>query len=115
MKLRIIIAILLLAPMALAQTTLPLTYEWAAPEGGSPVVHYDVWISLDGGEWLIHASTPDATPHITIDAEALVPIRIRVAGVDAQGRAGPVSNPSISHTPDPGPPGACGIPVLMSR
>ena len=96
---------------ALAQTTLDIDYTWTAPTSGSPVDHYIVEHSVDGGAWTQIASA--SSNSYTLTATVGLSHRIRVAGVDAQGRQGTYSAPSDAYTPDPGPPGQPGKPILF--
>jgi hypothetical protein len=96
---------------ALAQTTMDVDYSWTAPTSGSPVDHYIVEHSVDGGVWTQIASA--SSNSYTLVATVGVSHRIRVAGVDAEGRQGPYSVSSDPYTPDPGPPGQPGKPILF--
>lgn len=102
------------AAAASAQTTVEATAEWGAPTTGTPVVDYVVQLSADGGTWETIANTPDTI--YGVDLETGHSYRVRVAGIDAEGRQGPWSLPSepyIAGDIDPGPPGAPGQPVPL--
>ncbi len=100
-----------IAPTALAQTTEAVNYSWTAPTTGSAVHHYVVEHSINGGAWVQVAT-------VTINGYTLAATygeahRIRVAGVDAQGRQGPFSVASEPYTPDLGAPGQPGQPIAI--
>lgn len=111
-------ALLLLLPLMVpptwAQTTsMQVTYHWTAPTTGSPVDHYNVQVSYNGGETWV--DLPDVTSNTTtITMPVLVEATVRVRGVDLSSRAGPWSATSDPYTPDPGPPGSCGKPQIGS-
>jgi len=106
------ILVALIAPgHALAQTSVDVQYAWTAPTTGSPVDHYLVQHSADGGSWVNLGNVNELT--YTLSAEYGVSHQIRVAGVDAQGRQGPFSQPSDPYTPDAGSPGQPGKPILF--
>lgn len=96
---------------AQAQTTVDVDYSWTAPTSGSPVDHYVVQHSVDGGAWYQVGTA--ASNSYTLSAEVGHSHRLRVAGVDAQSRLGEYSDPSDAYTPDPGPPGKPGKPILF--
>jgi len=109
--LAIILAALAAVP-AMAQTaTMDVAYQWTAPTTGSAVDHYVVQESIDGGAWADIATTP--ANNYTLAATVGVSHRIRVAGVDAQGRQGLFSVASDPYTPDPGAPGQPGQPIIF--
>ena len=97
---------------ALAQTgTMDVSYQWTAPTTGSAVDHYVVQESVDGGTWTTVATTP--TNSYTLAATVGASHRIRVAGVDGEGRQGVFSVASEAYTPDPGAPGQPGQPIIF--
>lgn len=98
------------AAPAVAQT-MDVAYQWTAPTTGSAVDHYVVQQSIDGGAWAQVGSVPTVT--YTLAATIGVSHRVRVAGVDAQGRQGLFSLPSDPYTPDPGAPGQPGKPIIF--
>jgi hypothetical protein len=101
-----------LAPAALAQTTtMQVSYTWTAPTTGSPVDHYVVQHSINGGAW-VQVATVTTTAYV-LTATIGEPHQIRVAGVDAQGRQGVWSTASDAYTPDAGAPGQPGKPVVI--
>jgi hypothetical protein len=102
--------LILLVSVANAQTV-TLEYTWDAPTEGTPVEHYIIQHSVNGGVF----STVGTAQTNTFVLEATVgdTHRIRVAGVDDQSRQGPFSEPSDPYTPDLGPPGQPGKPILM--
>jgi len=102
--------ILLAGGTALAQEQ--VTYTWTAPTTGSPVDHYVVQHSVDGGAWVTVATDVTGTTYV-LSAEYDHQHQIRVAGVDAQGRQGPFSEPSDPYTPTLGAPGQPGKPVAV--
>ncbi len=103
---------LLMGPLpAAAQTTVQATASWSPPSTGSPVDHYVVQISIDGGAFG-NAGTTNTTS-ITLTLTVGSTYTVRVAGVDAQDRQGPYSPQSDSYTPDLGPPGTPGKPIIM--
>jgi len=106
-----ILTVVLVPGHALAQTTVDVAYVWTAPTTGSPVDHYVVQHSADGGAWVTLGTAPDLS--FTLSAEYGVSHRIRVAGVDAQNRQGPYSLPSEAYTPDAGAPGQPGQPIIF--
>jgi hypothetical protein len=112
--LMILVALVVLVPMVVeAQTTtMPVTYTWTAPTTGSAVHHYIVQTSANLTAWTTLTAQP-ATPVITIPAAVGVNIQIRVAGVDAQGRQGLWSDPSIPFVLDAGAPGVSGTPIRV--
>lgn len=102
--------ILMAGGAALAQEQ--VTYTWTAPTTGSPVDHYVVQHSVDGGAWVTVATDVTETTYV-LSAEYDHQHQIRVAGVDAQGRQGPFSEPSDPYTPTLGAPGQPGKPVAV--
>jgi hypothetical protein len=99
------------ASPAAAQSTVEATYVWTPPETGSPVEYYIVEHSVNGGGYQQIATTASAT--YTLVATVGDTHQIRVRGVDAEDREGPNSLPSDPYTPDLGPPGQPGQPVLF--
>jgi len=80
-----------------SQEPVQATAGWSPPTYGTPVVHYLLQHQEEGGIWQTVSDTPDTFYTLTItyfDAH-----RVRVCGVDAQGRQGPYSLPSDWHTP----------------
>jgi hypothetical protein len=100
-----------LAAPASAQTTVTLNYTWDPPTTGSPAVNYVVEHSVNGGPYVQIATSPDNT--YSLQATVGDEHRIRVAGVDDQDRQGPFSLPSDPYTPDLGPPGQPGTPIIF--
>ncbi len=96
---------------AQAQTTMDISYSWTAPTSGSPVDHYIVEHRMDGGGWTEIANVGSNT--YTLTATIGRSHQIRVAGVDAQGHQGPYSVASDPYTPEPGPPGQPGKPIIF--
>ena len=101
----------LVSTQALAQTSVDVQYQWTAPTTGSPVDHYVVQHSMDGGNWVNVGNVSQLA--YTLTADYGVSHQIRVAGVDVQGRQGPYSQPSDPYTPDAGSPGQPGKPILF--
>lgn len=99
------------ATPAVAQTTVEVTYVWTAPSTGSPVDHYIVEHSVNGGGYSQIATTTGTT--YTLAATIGDSHQIRVRGVDAEDREGPNSLPSDPYVPDLGPPGQPGQPILF--
>lgn len=104
--------ILLLAAGGAALAQEQVTYTWTAPTTGSPVDHYIVQHSVDGGAWVTVADNVTETTYV-LSADYDHQHQIRVAGVDAQGRQGPFSEPSDPYTPTLGAPGQPGKPVAV--
>lgn len=103
-------AIMMTQGAAMAQT-MEVNYSWSAPTTGSPVDHYIVQLSVDGGSWTQIGTAASNT--YTLTATVGHSHRIRVSGVDAQDRQGTYSAASDPYTPDPGPPGQPGKPILF--
>ncbi len=99
------------AAPAAAQTTVQVTASWTAPTEGSPVEHYVLQLSTDGGPFVTVGSVT-GTEYV-LELEVGSTYIARVAGVDAQDRQGPWSEESEPYTPDIGPPGAPGKPLVM--
>ena len=107
----VLMAVMLPVTSTLAQTEIEVNYTWTAPTSGSPVDHYVVQHSIDGGQWYEIGTTNDNT--FTLSAEVGLSHQIRVAGVDAEDRQGPFSVASDPYLPDSGEPGQPGKPVLF--
>ncbi len=107
----LLITTIIAASPALAQTELPVNYEWTAPVSGSPVDHYVVQQSVNGGPWVQIATASSVT--YTLSATIGDSHSIRVAGVDAQDRQGAYSVASDPYTPDLGNPGQPGKPIIF--
>ncbi len=89
-----------------------VSYTWSAPSTGSPVTHYVVQASVNGGPF----ETVD--DNVAVNSYILVAAyeneyAIRVAGVDSQGRQGPWSVASDPYTPTLGAPGQPGKPIAV--
>jgi hypothetical protein len=95
---------------ALAQTV-EVTANWSPPTEGSPVDHYILQLSTNGGPFTTVGSVEGTsyTLELTVGSTYVA----RVAGVDAESRQGPWSLESDPYTPDLGPPGQPGKPMLM--
>jgi hypothetical protein len=74
------------------------------------VHHYVVQKSEAAGAWTAVGTSTTTT--FVLTATVGVAVQIRVAGVDAQSRTGVWSSPSDAFTPDAGPPGQPGKPVV---
>lgn len=94
-------------------TPVSATANWTPPTTGSPVHHYRVELKTDAGPFVI-AGMPLA-PSITLTLESGHTYVVRVAGIDAQDRQGPFSDPSEPYTPDLGAPGGCGKPIVVQN
>jgi hypothetical protein len=105
------LALLALVSPAAAQSTEDVTYNWTPPTEGSPVVYYVVEHSVNGGPF-VQIATATSTSY-TLSATIGDTHQIRVAGVDAQDRTGPFSDPSDPYSPELGPPGKPGKPQLV--
>ena len=99
---------------ASAQTSVQVTASWDPPTTGSPVVHYVLQLSVDGGQTYGTVATVEDTS-VQLELEIGQTYIARVAGVDSQDRQGPWSLPSDPYTPDivPGPPGQPGQPMIL--
>jgi len=101
-----LLAVLVQVP-CFGQTLVESNYAWNTPAGGSPVHHYIVEISVNDGPWVEIGTSPE--PVFTYQSQVGEVVRLRVAGVDEQGRQGPFSDPSPSYTigivDGPGQPG----------
>ncbi len=96
---------------AAAQTAVEVTASWNAPTEGTPVEHYVFQLSTDGGPFVTVGSVTTTSYTLQLDVDHTYVAR--VAGVDAQDRQGPWSEASDPYTPDVGPPGAPGKPIIM--
>lgn len=92
-------------------TTVQVTASWNAPTEGSPVQHYVLQIATDGGPYATVATV--AGTSYTLELEIDRTYTARVAGVDSQDRQGPWSLESDPYTPDVGPPGQPGKPLIL--
>lgn len=108
-----IILALVFAGVVNGQTLPEVTYQWTEPTTGSFAETYVVEYTDDGVNWEQLAIVD--TTQITIrDIFANHnTYQIRVAGVDALGRQGPFSVPSIPYTVDFGVPGIPGQPIFI--
>ena len=106
-----ILSLILIQGTALAQTEVQVNYSWTAPVDGSPVDHYVVQHSINGGAWTEIATA--ASNSYTLTASVGDSHQIRVAGVDAESRQGGFSDPSDAYSPDVGAPGQPGKPILF--
>ena len=107
----VLLAIVLPAASSLAQAEVQVNYTWTAPTTGSPVDHYVVQHSINGGQWAQIATTNENS--YTLSATVGQSHQIRVAGVDAEDRQGPFSVASDPYMPDLGAPGQPGKPILF--
>ena len=105
----VLLAVLMPAASSLAQV--PVNYTWTAPTTGSPVEHYVVEHSINGGQWTQIDTTNDNS--YTLSASEGQSHQIRVAGVDSSDRQGIFSVASDSYMPDEGAPGKPGKPILF--
>jgi hypothetical protein len=106
--------LLILAVPASAQTVANATASWGTPAYGTPVDHYVLQLSTNDGPWI--TTTTSSNNSVVIELSSADEHRIRVAGVDTQGRQGPYSIPSNSYSPsgdNSGPPGQPGQPMLV--
>lgn len=104
----LLMSVVIVLPAA-AQTEVDVSYTWTAPTSGSPVHHYVVQHSVNGGSWT-QIDTASSNSY-TLSARMGESHRIRVAGVDAQDRQGPYSQASDAYTPDAGAPSQPGQPI----
>ena len=107
----LITAAVLIATPVLAQTEIPVNYQWTAPTTGTPVDHYVVEHAVNGGSWTQIATA--SSNSFTLAAAVGEAHQIRVAGVDADGRQGVYSVASDPYEPDAGPPGQPGKPIVF--
>jgi len=73
------------------------TAGWSPPTYGTPVEHYVLQHSINDGAWQLVGTTQDTL--YTFGISFLDSHRVRVAGVDAEGRQGPFSLPSNYYRP----------------
>ena len=106
-----VLALSVLGALPAAAQTVQVSASWTPPTEGSPVDHYVLQISTDGGPFTTVASV-SATSY-TLSLEVGSSYVARVAGVDAQDRQGPWSVDSDPYSPDLGPPGQPGKPIIM--
>lgn len=104
-------ALSLLGALPAAAQTVQVTASWTAPTEGSPVDHYVLQLSTDGGPFTTVGSVTGTS--YTLDLDVGSTYIARVAGVDAQDRQGPWSPESDPYSPDIGPPGQPGKPMIM--
>jgi hypothetical protein len=95
-----ILMMILAAGAVSAQTTVDATAGWSPPTYGTPVEHYVLQHSINDGAWATVGTTTDTLYTMTISYTDFH--RVRVAGVDAEGRQGPFSLPSNSYNPSEG-------------
>ena len=105
----VLLAVLMPAASSLAQV--PVNYSWTAPSTGTPVEHYVVEHSINGGQWTQIDTTNDNS--YTLSASEGQSHQIRVAGVDSEDRQGPFSVASDPFMPDAGAPGQPGKPIIF--
>jgi hypothetical protein len=96
---------------AAAQTIVQVTASWTPPTEGSPVDHYVLQLSIDGGPFTTVGSVTGTS--YTLDLAVGQSYVARVAGIDAEDRQGPWSEASDAYSPDVGPPGQPGKPIIM--
>jgi len=102
----VLFAVLLPAGSSLAQTEMPINYEWTVPTSGTAVDHYVVEHSIDGGQWVQVGTSNDNS--FTLSATVGQSHQIRVAGMDSSDRQGPysvASDPYMLEATAPGKPG----------
>ena len=58
----VLLAVLLPAASSFAQTEIQVNYTWTAPTTGTPVDHYVVQHSVNGGHWTQVGTVPTTTP-----------------------------------------------------
>jgi len=101
----------LLGALPAAAQTVQVAATWTPPNEGSPVHHYILQLSTDGGPFTTVGSVTSTT--YTLNLEVNHNYVARVAGVDTQDRQGPWSLESDPYNPDLGPPGQPGKPIIM--
>lgn len=84
-----IVAAVLLLPALSASQPVDVFLRWTAPRQGAAVDHYNVYHIQDDGLAVLQGVEPDTT--FTLHAERGIRHRIRVSGVDDEGREGPLS------------------------
>lgn len=107
MKFLVAVLVILLAFPAIAGQQ--AQFRWTPPVTGSPVVEYQIEMSLDGGAFTWIAATPDT--FFTYEFPYDTTIQVRVAGMDALDRVGPWSEPSDPQYWE-SPPSVPGKPVF---
>jgi hypothetical protein len=107
----VLLAVFLPAASSFAQTEVQVNYTWTAPSTGSPVNHYIVQHSVNGGSWTQIGTSNDNT--YTLTATVGQSHQIRVRGVDDQNREGLWSEASDPYLPDAGAPGQPGKPIIF--
>ncbi len=76
-----------------------LDYSWTSASG--PVDHYNIYVSVNGGNFVLVDITVGMTPTYTFEgAENASTYQITVQAVDAFGNTGPQSDPSDPVTVD---------------
>jgi hypothetical protein len=105
------LAVLVVGALPAQAQTVQVTASWTAPTTGSPVHHYVVQLSTNGGAY--QSAGTSTTTSISLTLAIGSTYTVRVAGVDAQSRQGVYSLPSDAYTPDLGPPGQPGKPVVL--
>ena len=105
------LAVLVAGALPAQAQTVQVTASWTAPSTGSPVHHYVVQLSTNGGAY--QPAGTSTTTSISLTLAVGSTYTVRVAGVDAQDRQGAYSLPSDPYTPDLGPPGQPGKPIVM--
>jgi hypothetical protein len=108
------IMLLTLTSVAFAQTTATVRASWTAPTDGSPVDHYILQVSTNGGAFVTEQDNIQTTT-TTLELTYMNIYVVRVAGVDGMGRQGPWSAPSDEYMPDLGIPTAPGKPVISEE
>ncbi len=72
--------------------------SWSPPTYGTPVDVYTLQLTFGGGPWSFAGTTPDTSMVFNIPDPLLsTGVTLRVAGIDAQGRQGPWSDPSNTY------------------
>ena len=113
MKISMLVGVVVVLGAGPALAQVEATAGWSEPTYGTPVVHYVLQHSINDGAWATVGTTTDTTMTLTISENDYH--RVRVAGVDAEGRQGPYSLPSNSYNPSIGNEGPTqpGQPVLF--
>ncbi len=107
----VILALGLLGALPAAAQTVEVTASWTPPTEGSPVDHYVLQLSTNGGPFTTVGSVTGTS--YSLDLTVGNTYIARVAGVDAQDRQGTWSASSDPYSPDLGPPGQPGKPMIM--